>query len=146
MVEAKLRPLFSTDFSRVVSCHLVMLTMASTGESWNWIFILMVFFFSDFVIWCTLTIWNCCRTIYPDIVGFGFCHLSLICFPGTGWVCSRFPTGVDFFSNGCYEFDLRLIPALIFFLLLSTPSRNELGFLLLSLMELAWGLSICIGM
>ena len=62
--------------------------------------------------------------------------LSLIFFPGTWGVCSRFLTGVDVSSNGCYEFDLGLIPALVF-LSLSTLSWNELGFLLLSLVELA---------
>ena len=32
MVVAKLRPLFCSDFSGVVNCHLLMLTMASTDE------------------------------------------------------------------------------------------------------------------
>ena len=43
------------------------------------------------------------------------------------------------------DFDLILFPAQIF-LLVFAPSWNELGFLLLTLVKLAWDLGICIGM
>ena len=75
------------------------------------------------------------------------CNLQMIVFlesEGTN-AYNRYAVSCWTFFYGCYEFYLELIPALIF-LLLSAPCWNELGFLLLSLVELVWDLGICIGM